>query len=131
MFAMKPPVIIAGIVLIIVISVGGIMALLGPAGGAAAYDTMTGQQLYTKLCFQCHGAKGTGGSGGGSSYAGKRDFWDEQSIIAYLANPQKYRNKQPHMKDSKKFMPAISPSVPIAARKKIAQHVLGLMDKVK
>lgn len=128
---MKPPVIIAAIALVLLVVVGGVVMMLGQGGGSAAYESMTGQELYGKLCEQCHGDRGTAPRGLANSYAGKRKYWDEESLLAYIAKPARVKAKMPHLSGSKKYMPAISPAVPIAARRKLVAHVMGLMDALE
>lgn len=127
---MKPQFIVAGIGLMLVSIVGGVVAMMSQGGGSATYDAMNGPEIYGKLCQQCHGARGTAPKGLANSYAGKRQYWDEPSLLAYIANPRAVKAKMPHLRDSPKYMPAISKAVPVDARRKLAQHVLSLMDEL-
>ncbi|QDV07445.1 hypothetical protein Poly30_29700 [Planctomycetes bacterium Poly30] len=128
---MKPPVIIAGILLLLLSVIGGVVAMMSQGGGAAAYDSMSGQEIYAKLCQQCHGERGTAPRGLANSYARKREFWNEENLLAYIASPISVKKKMPHLRDSKRVMPAISKSISVAARRKLVAHVLGLMDALE
>jgi mono/diheme cytochrome c family protein len=128
---MKPPVIIAGIVTMLAVIVGGVVMMLSQGGGSAAYATMTGKELYGKLCMQCHGDRGTAIKGAGNSYRGKRQLWTETTLLAYIAQPAQVKAKTPHLRGSNKYMPGISPAVPFGARKKLVAHVISLMDALE
>ena len=125
---MKPFLIVAGIlVLLMAITVGAFSAM--GIGGTVDYSTMTGPELYKKLCQQCHGKRGTGGAG--NSYARKRDLWTQESLLEYIADPVKVKATMPHLRNTKKSMQGIPRSVPQAARERLALHVIQLMDNLK
>lgn len=128
---MKPPVIIAGVLIFLLSVIGGVVMMMGQGGGAAAYDTMSGPQIYAKLCQQCHGERGTAPRGLANSYARKRQYWDEDSLLAYIESPPRVKAKMPHLAGSNRVMPAISKSIPIEARKRLVAHVIGLMDALE
>ena len=125
---MKPFLMTAGIFgILFFVAAGAFKVMLG--GGAVDYGTLTGPELYGKLCQQCHHKRGIGGAG--NSYAGKRDYWDKESLLEYIANPAKVKAKTPHLQKSRKSMPAIPRSVPTEARERLVLHVIQLMDSLK
>ncbi len=68
-------------------------------------------------------------TGVANSYAGKRDFWTEEKLLAFVDNPQGYRSKMPHlMTSSKLVMPPLSRTVPPEARMRLVEHVLLKME---
>ncbi len=127
---MKPLLVTFGILgLLLAITAGAFMAMGG--GGAVDYSTMTGAEVYGKLCSQCHGGRGTAPNGSGNSYVGKRDYWDKESLLTYIADPRSVKKKMPHLARSKRAMNPIPRSVPTAARERLVDHVIQLMDALK
>ena len=125
---MKPLLIFAGILgVFLIVAVGAFKVILG--GGTADYASLTGAELYGKLCQQCHGRRGLGGAG--NSYAGKRDYWDKESLLAYIANPPKVKRTMPHLRNSKKAMPAIPLRVPQEARERLVIHIIEMMENLE
>ena len=108
----------------------GVFIALGGAG-FADYSTMTGAEVYQRLCASCHGSRGTAPTGAGNSYVRKRDYWTEESLLAYIANPRAVKAKMPHLRASKRVMNPIPRTVPTAARERLVAHVLQLMDALK
>lgn len=97
---------------------------------AATYAALDGPEIYKRLCQQCHGERGTAPNGAGDTYARKREFWDEESLLRYIANPSAVKKTMPHMTGRRSMQP-ISRNVPIEARKRLVAHVLELMDDLK
>jgi mono/diheme cytochrome c family protein len=127
---MKPMLVTFGIFgLLFAIAAGAFMAM--GAGGAVDYSSMTGAEVYGKLCSSCHGSRGTAPNGSGNSYVGKRGYWDEESLLAYIANPPAVKKKMPHLARSKRAMNPIPRSVPTAARERLVAHVIQLMDTLQ
>ena len=128
--AMKPLLVMGGIFgLLAAITAGAFMAMGG--GGAVDYGSLTGAEVYGKLCSTCHGKRGTAPSGAANSYVRKRAFWDTESLLAYIANPPAVQKKMPHLARSKRAMTPIPRSVPQEARERLVAHVLQLMDDLK
>ncbi|MDG1491225.1 MAG: c-type cytochrome [Planctomycetota bacterium] len=98
--------------------------------GASAYADRSGEEIYTRLCAHCHGDSGRALQGRGGTYLGKRKYWTRESLLEYLDDPQAYKRKAPHLSKSK-YMPPINRNVPEAARLRVADHVLGLMDTLE
>lgn len=104
-----------------------VVSLAGGCGGSV-YDTMSGEEVYRRLCAQCHGPRGRAMGGVGNSFVEKRQYWTEETLAAYLADPKAYRKQVPHLAGSTKIMPALNPNIPTATRDRLVEHVLGLMD---
>ena len=126
--AVKPLLIFAGILALLATT--AFMALKA-MGGNVDYKSLDGEQLFGRLCAQCHGPRGTDPRGVASSYVGKRDYWTKESLLTYIANPRRAKAKIPHMKGSKKYMQPIAKSVPMEARERLVDHVLKLMNDLK
>lgn len=97
---------------------------------ASAYEQLSGEQIYARLCTQCHGTEGRALHGRGGSYLGKRKYWTRATLLEYLEDPQAYKRKAPHL-SAAKYMPPLNRYVPPAARERLVDHVLGLMDALE
>ena len=127
---MKPFLVALGILSFLAVVAGGVFMSMG-LGSPTDYSALTGAEVYEKLCYQCHGTRGTSPHGVGNSYVGKRDYWDRESLLAYINNPRKVKAKMPHLRKSRKAMNPIPRSVPADARERLVDHVLQLMDALK
>ena len=128
---MKPWVLVLILIGIATVFIGGFLFAIGGGRMQTSYNKLTGQEIYGKLCLQCHGDRGTAPTGLANSYAGKRQHWDEVSLLAYIANPPKVKRTKPHLARTHRVMPAISRSVPAEARQKLVTYVIGLMDALE
>lgn len=108
------------------LALGALLALAG-CDRSAAYADRSGEEIYARLCTQCHGDEGRALHGRGGTYLGKRKYWTRETLLEYLEDPQAYKRKAPHLTTSR-YMPPISGAVPADARVRLADHVLGLMD---
>ncbi len=107
-----------------------VLAMQFGSPSSADYKAMSGAQLYSRLCAHCHGSSGMASNGTGATYRGKREFWDEASMLAYLRDPKGFKKNNPRLNQNK-HMPPISSQVPMEARKRLVAHVLGMMDNLK
>lgn len=109
-----------------------LMLALLPAAcdGPSTYEELSGEQIYSRLCLQCHGEHGRALHGRGGSYLGKRKYWTRETLLEYLQDPQAYKRKAPHLSASR-YMPPLNRHVPPEARVRLADHVLGLMDALE
>ena len=106
--------------------------LLPGCNGKSVYESMSGEDIYRRLCETCHGPEGRAMTGVANSYAGKRKLWTEEKLLAFVDNPQGYRSKMPHLVTSSKLvMPPLSRSVPPEARKRLVEHVLQMMEALE
>lgn len=108
---------------------GGAMiwsALRFSGGAALRYQEMDGAAIYDRLCSQCHGSDGRAVGRAGASYRGKRRYWNEKSLLEYLADPAAFQRKDSRLKGQ--YMPPIDGTMPVAARLRLARYVLGVMD---
>lgn len=122
---MKGPILIA---VAVALGVGGLFwAVLKFSGGTGLrYDEMDGAAIYDRLCSQCHGPDGRAVGRAGASYRGKREFWDEATLLEYLRNPAAYQRTNSRLKG--RYMPPIDGTMPQDARLRLVRHVLGVMD---
>lgn len=113
------------------VGIGGLFFLALQFGGisTAAYDKMTGEEIFTRICSQCHGVDGVITHGKGETYTGKRQYWDEEKLLRYIKNPTAYQRKNSRLKG--RYMPPVDGTMPLAARQRLAAHVLGLMDELE
>ena len=106
--------------------------LLPGCNGKSVYESMSGEDIYRRLCATCHGPEGRAMTGVANSYAGKRKLWTKEKLLAFVDDPKGYRSKMPHlMTSSKLVMPALSRSVPPEARKRLVEHVLLMMEALE
>ena len=68
----------------------GVALALVSAGcdGPSAYQDLSGERIYSRLCTQCHGEQGRALHGRGGSYLGKRKYWTRETLLEYLDDPQ-------------------------------------------
>lgn len=111
---------------ILPLAAGALLVLAG-CDRSAAYADRSGEEIYARLCTQCHGDEGRALHGRGGTYLGKRKYWTRETLLEYLDDPQAYKRKAPHLTTSR-YMPPISGAVPAEARVRLVDHVLGLMD---
>ena len=120
------------IILLVLAGIAGIVGLfllVMQFGGISTerYNSMTGEEMYARLCAHCHGPDGGGKTG--ATYRGKREFWNEAELLEYLKHPAAYQRKNPRLQG--RFMPPLDSSMPLEARKRLVAHVLGMMDNLK
>lgn len=121
---MKPLLIVGAVLL----GLGAVfwVALEFAGPGGARYAAMDGAAIYERLCSRCHGDDGRGRGGLGASYAGKRGFWDEASLLRYLRDPAAFQRKDARL--GARYMPPVDGTMPQDARKRLVEHVFGLME---
>lgn len=95
-------------------------------GGGLRYEEMDGAAIYRRLCSQCHGPDGRAVGRAGASYRDKRQYWDEASLLEYLADPAAFQRKDSRLRG--RYMPPIDGTMPADARLRLVRHVLGIMD---
>ena len=101
-------------------------AVLGCGRGSASSADASGEELYGIWCASCHGGDGRGFMGLGSSFAGVRQFWEEDDLLEYIADPKAFAAGDPRL--GRRPMAAINATVPDAARERLVAHALSLMD---
>ncbi|MEL6428451.1 MAG: c-type cytochrome [Planctomycetota bacterium] len=123
--------------IVAILSSGALLTTL--AGGAflascnqrGNYEGVDGETLYKRACLSCHGKDGRAMAGGAPSYRGIRKDWDEEKLLGYIDNPQRYKraNRPPRL--GKRYMPPVDRRMPEDARRRLIAHVLGLMDALE
>jgi mono/diheme cytochrome c family protein len=108
-----------------------VLLLKGCGGGAEPVQEQPADaaQLYRKsLCFQCHGQQGEGGALG-PPLRGLREHWTRERLVAYLADPRAFVQKDPRLQvlDRRYSMPMQAfAQLSEEQRLALADHVLGL-----
>ncbi|MEC8494234.1 MAG: cytochrome c [Planctomycetota bacterium] len=95
-------------------------------GHSLRYEEMDGAAIYDRLCSQCHGPDGRAVGRAGASYRDKRQYWTEESLLDYLADPAAFQRNDSRLRG--RYMPPIDGTMPRDARLRLARHVLGVMD---
>ena len=94
---------------------------------ATADSGRSGAELYQAYCALCHGADGGGTSMNlGPSYRGIAQYWDQASLLEYIADPQAYAAK--HDRLGQREMTALPKDVSPEERERLVEHALKLMD---
>ena len=115
-----------------IVLVGGAMisAVIRISGGPdLRYQDMDGAAIYNRLCTQCHGPDGRALGKAGASYRGKRQYWTEESLLEYVADPAAFQRRDPRLRGQ--YMPPIDGTMPAEARLRLVRHVLSLMDELE
>jgi len=116
--------------------IGAALVALGAALGAVGcssgpeqgdYSSQSGAQLFQSTgCATCHGKDGRGFMGLAPSYAGLARYWTKDRLLQYIADPAAFAKADPRL--GQRPMPAIAADVPTAARERLVEHVLTLMN---
>lgn len=105
-----------------------------PASGEAGTETADGSiaqpEAYKKgKCHGCHGAEGQGGMLG-PTLMGIQEYWKEDELAAFIADPTQFVSKRPRLKEMLKTdykMPmTTNSSLSEQERQALAQWVLSL-----
>jgi len=95
------------------------------AGGGGG--ERSGQELYAAYCALCHGENGGGTPLNlGPSYRGIAQYWDAESLLEYIDDPQAYAKKVERL--GQREMTAIPDDVTPEQRRRLVEHALSLMD---
>ena len=71
----------------------------------------TGEELFTGLgCARCHGAAGEGIKTG-PPVLNMAKFWDEDTMVAFLKNPESFKQKDPRLMARSESYPIYMPPV--------------------
>lgn len=111
------------------VALGATLGTLGCSDGPeeGEYASQSGAQLYESTgCSACHGKDGRGFMGLAPSYAGLARYWTEELLLEYIADPAAFAAGDPRL--GQRPMTAIAADVPQAARERLVEHVLTLMN---
>ncbi len=104
-----------------------------PALGACGSSTgkpdteQSGSDLFQVYCASCHGKDGRGTFLNlGPSFEGVREYWAAESLLEYIADPRTFAARTERL--GKRDMAAIADDVPQAARERLVEFSLTLMD---
>lgn len=103
-------------------------ALLAACASSLPVAQQSGAQLYdSQGCHRCHASDGSGSFFGfGPNLRDKRPYWDVDALASYLADTDAYAADDPRLTPGKM---ASYGHLDEAARRRLAEHVLGLMDE--
>ena len=98
------------------------------ASGLTTISVMCHSALYASAgCSACHGKTGRSSMLKlGPSFEGLKEHWTKDTLLEYIADPAAFAAKDARL--GKRQMTAISTGVPPAAREKLVEYVLTLMN---
>lgn len=115
----------------VVLSLPVALGALACADPAEKFAAMDGEALFKHSCASCHGSDGRAPGGAAPNFRGKRDDWSVDKIVEYIDDPQAYKKKAGIARLGRKVMPPVNRRMPEDARRRLAEHVIELMDALR